>query len=27
LVYASQPILDQEDLNVDRIVRSVCRGC
>jgi hypothetical protein len=24
---ASQPILDQEDANVDRIVRSVCRGC
>lgn len=24
---ASQPILDQEDLSVDRIVRSVCRGC
>jgi hypothetical protein len=23
----SQPILDQEDANVDRIVRSVCRGC
>jgi hypothetical protein len=27
LASASQPILDQEDLNVDRIVRSVCRGC
>jgi hypothetical protein len=24
---ASQPILDQEDANVDRIVSSVCRGC
>lgn len=23
----SQPILDQEDANVDRMVRSVCRGC
>jgi hypothetical protein len=27
LAYASQPILHQEDANVDRIVRSVCRGC
>jgi hypothetical protein len=24
---ASEQILDQEDANVDRIVRSVCRGC
>jgi hypothetical protein len=24
---ASQRIFDQEDANVDRIVRSVCRGC
>lgn len=24
---ASQPILDQEDANVDRVVRSICRGC
>jgi hypothetical protein len=24
---ASQQILDQEDANVDRIVKSVCRGC
>jgi hypothetical protein len=24
---ASQQILDQEDANVDRIVRSVCQGC
>jgi hypothetical protein len=24
---ASQQNLDQEDANVDRIVRSVCRGC
>ena len=24
---ASPPILDQEDANVDRIVRSICRGC
>jgi hypothetical protein len=24
---ASQQILDQEDANVDRIVRNVCRGC
>jgi hypothetical protein len=24
---ASKQILDQEDANVDRIVRSVCRGC
>ena len=24
---ASQQILDQEDANVDRIIRSVCRGC
>jgi hypothetical protein len=24
---ASLQILDQEDANVDRIVRSVCRGC
>jgi hypothetical protein len=24
---SSQQILDQEDANVDRIVRSVCRGC
>jgi hypothetical protein len=24
---ASQPILDQEDANVDRIVRGICRGC
>jgi len=24
---ASQQSLDQEDANVDRIVRSVCRGC
>jgi hypothetical protein len=24
---ASQQILDQEDANVDRLVRSVCRGC
>jgi hypothetical protein len=24
---ASQPVLDQEAANVDRIVRSVCRGC
>jgi hypothetical protein len=24
---ASQPILDQEDANVDRKIRSVCRGC
>jgi hypothetical protein len=23
----SQPTLDQEDANVDRIVRGVCRGC
>ena len=24
---ASEQILDQEDANVDRIVRGVCRGC
>jgi hypothetical protein len=24
---ASQQILDQEDANIDRIIRSVCRGC
>jgi len=27
LAYAAQPILDHEQSNVDRIVRSVCRGC
>lgn len=24
---ATQPILEQDDANVDRIVRSICRGC
>ena len=24
---ASQQILDQEDANVDRIIRNICRGC